>query len=483
MSDIICPVRKAAGKYSNKVALISPDKKITYFEFDQLVNKTSQWLSNNNIRKNDRVAILAENCIEYPVLLFALFRVGAMAVPLNYRMPEQSLTVLLEEISVSHLIIDESEDLSSSKLSIPKFNLDTIIGEIDEIEYQEYESQISLDQDATIIFTSGSSGHPKGALHTFGNHYYNAKGSNENIQLQQGDRWAVTLPFFHVGGLGILFRTILAGAALVIQDKNEKIEDTIIGNKVSHCSLVATQLYRLLNSESLSEIKKTLNALLIGGGRIPSDLIDRAINAGLPIHTTYGLTEMASQVTTTPPNADIELLKTSGKLLNHRKIKLSKDGEILVSGETLFKGYFNSKDIEVPFDNNGYFHTGDMGSIDEMGYLIVSGRKDNMFISGGENIHPETIEATLSLLEGIEEAIVVAKDDPEFGQIPVAFLKSSRKIESMEIEKSIRGSLPGYMIPIAFYELKDEYKQGGIKYNREKLREIAEDINNAKRSS
>ncbi len=121
-----------------------------------------------------------------------------------------------------------------------------------------------------------------------------------------------------------------------------------------------------------------------------------------------------------------------------------------------------------------------MGSLDENGSLIVSGRKDNIFISGGENINPETIEAAILELNNIDDVVVVGIDDQEFGQRPVAFLKLSIKIESQEIEKSLRGSLPGYMIPIAFYELPEDNKQGGIKNNRYKLKELAEQLYSSK---
>ncbi len=115
-----------------------------------------------------------------------------------------------------------------------------------------------------------------------------------------------------------------------------------------------------------------------------------------------------------------------------------------------------------------------MGNIDKKGYLTVTGRKDNMFISGGENIYPEIIEAALLLLDSIEEAVIIGMDDPEFGNRPVAFFKTSKKLKIEDLKKSLRDSLPGYMIPVAFYELPDEDKQGGIKFNKLKLKQLAE---------
>ena len=471
MPEITCPLHKAAG---DEIALISSNREITYKEFNHLVNKATQWLADNNIKKNDRVAILLHNPIEFPILLLALFRIGAVAVPMNYRLPEQSNIELLKQFYISHLICPGVMIPAKYNSNLSIISLDRFFDVMELYQYDNSKSRLSLEQDATIIFTSGSSGEPKGVLHSFGNHYYNASGSNENILLQQGDRWLVSLPFYHVGGLGIIFRTILAGATIVIPEPDENLEDSIIRYKVSHCSLVATQLYRLLKSNSIKEILMSLKALLIGGGRVPFNLIEKSVEAGIPIHTTYGLTEMASQVTTTPPNADIELLKTSGKLLKYRELKISDEGEIFVKSETLFRGYIINKGIDDSIDGDGWFHTGDMGKIDKKGYLTVTGRKDNMFISGGENICPETIEAALLQFDSIEEAVVVGVDDPEFVNRPVAFIKLKRKMETKKIEKSLRDCLPGYMIPAAFYELPNDDKQGGIKFNRLKLKQLAE---------
>jgi len=483
LTEITCPLHSAAERFKNENALVCSGREFTYDEFNQLVSKTEQWLADQNIKRNDQVAILSRNSIEFPILLLALFRIGAVACPLNIRLPRSSILELLEEISVSHLICFEKSIPATHSSGISVISLDSLLNDIKDQSNKNPTTRLSSEQDATIIFTSGSMGHPKGVLNTLGNHYYNALGSNENIRIQPGDRWLVSLPFYHVGGLGILFRTILSGATIVIPDADESLDDAIIRYKISHCSLVPTQLYRLLQSDKLGEITKSLKALLIGGGSVPHNLLEKSIEAGLPVHTTYGLTELGSQVTTTPAVADIQLLKTSGKILKYRELKIADDGEILLKGDTLFKGYVTENKIKSSLDSDGWFHTGDMGTIKSKGYLTVSGRKDNMFISGGENIHPETIEAALLLLDSIKEAVVVGVNDPEFGKRPVVFIRSTIKINHNEIKESLRESLPGYMVPVAFYELSEDNKQGGIKYNRIKIIELAEKLYNSKTKS
>jgi o-succinylbenzoate---CoA ligase len=223
--------------------------------------------------------------------------------------------------------------------------------------------------------------------------------------------------------------------------------------KITHVSLVATQLIRLLENKASINILKNLKSILIGGSHIPSNLIKNSIKYNLPIYTTYGSTEMASQITTTKSNVKSEKLYTAGKLLNYRSIKISEDGEILVKGETLFKGYIENNIIHNPLDSEGWFHTGDLGKIDNEGYLTVIGRKDNMFISGGENIYPEEIEKVLTTINEIENALVIDIPNNEFGARPIAFIKfhSNKNPDKKNIKIRLRKHLPKYKIPDAFY--------------------------------
>src|SRR5918997_356866 len=171
---------------------------------------------------------------------------------------------------------------------------------------------LALDLPATIVFTSGSAGEAKAALHTFGNHYFSAVGSNANIALAPGDRWLHSLPIYHVGGLSILFRCLLAGAAIALPEPDAQLGRSISQRRASHVSLVSTQLSRLLGDGDAD--LSGLEAVLMGGGPIPPSLVEEALSRGLPLHTSYGLTEMASQVTTTPPGASREELRTAGRV-------------------------------------------------------------------------------------------------------------------------------------------------------------------------
>jgi O-succinylbenzoic acid--CoA ligase len=329
-------------------------------------------------------------------------------------------------------------------------------------------TDIPLGRPATIIFTSGSTGVPKAALHTFGNHYHSALGSNANIALRPGDRWLHSLPLYHVGGLSILFRCLLAGATVALPQQGTPPGEAIAGFGATHVSLVSTQLLRLLREDA--ELGG-LEAVLMGGGPIPASLVDEAVARGLPVHTSYGLTEMASQVTTTPPGARPDELRTAGRVLPHREVGISERGEILVRGKTLFAGYVESEKLDLPLDADGWFHTGDLGELYENDYLRVRGRMDNLFVSGGENVQPEEIEEALCRLEGIEEAVVVPVPDKEFGARPVAFVRTD-DLEPGDLARELEPVLPRFKIPISFH-LWPESEGRGMKADRAALREQA----------
>jgi O-succinylbenzoic acid--CoA ligase len=451
MNPVRCPLDEASERYPQQVALLSSEIEITFKELNEWVSGTASRLQEIGIQKGERVALILPPSWEQVVLILALIRRGAMASPVNPKFPTTYTKTLLNKISCHRVIGTTQQVARQSK--IPK-------------------NKIELDQPATILFTSGSSGTPKAVLHSYGNHYWSAKGSNENIPLQRGDRWLLSLPLCHVSGIGIIFRSLLSGTTLVIPREEDPLEERISKYAITHLSLVSTQLYRLLQKATPW---KTIKATLLGGSAIPFSILDQAYSKKLPIYTSYGLTEMATQVTTTPSNPPKEKRQTSGKALPYREIDIAKDGEILVRGKTLFQGYVDREKIDRPLTKKGWFQTGDLGEIDPEGYLSVRGRKDNLFISGGENIYPEEIELALSNLAGIEQSRVVPIADKEFGYRPVAFLKTTQPMDSSKIQSELEKALPRFKIPIVFHAWPN-VDNTGIKTGRSYFIELARQL-------
>ncbi len=463
-------------EYRNNPFIISDEAIFTYQEFGNSVNRVASHLKNNGIVAGDFIALIGEANPQYVIFLFALFQVGAVAVLLNPKLPLSGISELMIKNNCTKYIGNE-------KISGDLQKCGDLQGDPDQLENSSFKESdntdlraIPLKQRATVIFTSGSSGESKAVLHTLGNHYYSALGSNENIKVDVSDRWLLVLPVFHVGGLAILFRSFIAGGSFVIARDRRDLAKYIEQYNITHLSLVPTQLYRLLISGISLKRYRRLKAVLLGGDKVPAHLIAKAIKYSLPVFTTYGSTEMSSQITTTQPGQSVSGLKTSGKLLKYREIKIDKNGEILVRGKTLFKGYFTKNRVVPDRDVTGWFSTGDIGSMDKNGYLTVQGRQDNMFISGGENIHPEEIEEALNNIDTVVESLVVGVDDDEFGMLPVAFIRTkSKKLPPKDvISENLIKILPKYKLPKFYFPWPDEKEN--MKPNRIRFKKLAKQL-------
>lgn len=469
MNTVDAPLEVHARERGDRPAVITPAGRISYRELYRRVRAAADTLEAAGIERHDRVGLFMEDRLDLLILIQALFHRGAIAAPLSTRTPIGRLAELLTRIDGRCLITDRDAVRRRVKNTVHSDPLMTR-----RPETADGPTSFNLDAPATIVFTSGSSGRPKPVLHSHGNHYFSARGSNENISLTPRDRWLLSLPLYHVSGLAIVFRSLIAGAAVVIPDPNAPLSQSLSAYRATHVSLVATQLRKLLADASAPF--EHVRAILLGGGSIPDTLIDEAYDRNLPIHVSYGLTEMSSQVTTTPPEPTRQQLHTSGKLLPYRELDIAQDGEILVRGPTLFQGYIDEQSLDPQRDADDWYHTGDIGRIDTDGNLHVLGRKDNMFVSGGENIHPEEIESALEHLPSVDEAVVVPVCDEEFGFRPVAFIRwesVSRPLD--ELREQLTSSLARFKLPVAVLAWPEDASSAGLKLDRDRLQGIAEE--------
>jgi O-succinylbenzoic acid--CoA ligase len=317
---------------------------------------------------------------------------------------------------------------------------------------------------AAAIFTSGSSGVPKIAVLGIRNLFRSAEYSNKALNF--GGSWLLSLPAHHVGGLSVIFRCLIGGGTLEIPQPGEALSDAITRLEPTHVSLVATQLYRLLRDDAACVALARCKAVVMGGGPTPDSLVREAVERGIPLVMSYGMTETAAMICCTRPGDPVERLLSSGKPLVDGTVSISSDGEILVRGDQLFMGYLQPDgSLHRPLTDDGWFRTGDLGHFDEAGYLHVTGRIDNMFISGGENIQPEEIEEALRNVNGVEEAIVVPVDSAEWGRRPVAFVRMAegQALDPQLLESALRKVLPGYKVPRTYFPWPDDLAQSGLK--------------------
>jgi len=354
-----------------------------------------------------KIAFLADNSIQALETLMEIWEQGHIACPINPRIPLQKREEMLERLSNSQLT--DAEDL------------------------------------AALLFTSGSTGTPKLAGISHRALIQNALGAVQTLGLNKEDYWQLSLPLYHVGGIGTIVRCMLAGAKVGVD-----------GRKASVLSLVPTQLYRMLKSNDPTLLNK--KAIIVGGAPIPEILLKEALDKDLPIMTTWGMTEACSMIT------------LNGHVLPRREVKLDADGEIYVRGETLFEGYLQKDGTFLrPMTSDGWFATGDLGFF-ESGKLCIKGRKDNLFIAYGENVQPEEIEREILRIPGISQAIVVAIPDTEAGALPIAFVETEGDFKEDFWRSILKERLSSFKVPRRFVKLDPSY---GLKPNRQQLVKIA----------
>jgi O-succinylbenzoic acid--CoA ligase len=457
MTRTLCPLAAAARQYGSEQAVLDDDTCLTYGQLDQIVQSVSAMLRRDDVGPGHRVGIQASNSWRLLASLWALFRLQATACLFSPRWPTSAVDAARDQLSVGTFL----DEIALANL-VRESSIGAPLGEDD-----RFVDDRAL---ATIVFSSGSTSQPKAIAHDLLAHRVSASGSNENLPVHVGDRWLLALPLYHVSGLGIVFRCCLAGAQVVLPRAEEPISEAIRRLQATHLSLVPTQL-KQLRHESVNP-PASLRAVLLGGSSWPVETVRGAVENHWPVLTTYGLSEMASQVTTTGPSTSGEQLGTSGRTLAGRELKVADTGEILVRGDTLFRGYVSGSELRCPLDSAGWFHTGDLGRLDGEGNLTVVGRMDNMFVSGGENIYPEEIEARLLEIDAVRQAVVVAVPDAQFGWRPVAWI-DAEDLQPDEWRERLEAYLPRFKLPDRFLPWPHEHVSEGIKVDRRRMAELA----------
>ncbi|ANB02294.1 o-succinylbenzoate--CoA ligase [Ectothiorhodospira sp. BSL-9] len=453
-----CLLDEAARRWPGQTAMVLPGQAhLSFARWSESVTERSLSLKAQGVMPNQWVVLSADRSPDTLTDLFAVLRTGARLLPVNPAMPLASLEALVRAhampwwISTPGAAVHAAPGADTSPTAgvHPPAPTPT----------EELQHTFPADDIRTGVLTSGSTGQPKVAMHSYANHVLSAEGANQAIPLAPGDRYLLSLPLFHVGGLAILFRCLLGGASLVTGGRAEDA-DHLAATGVTHLSMVETQLQRLLEQD---RPLPRLKAILLGGGPVRPSLLEAARARGLPCWMSYGLTEMSSQVLSQSPGGSVQVLA-------HRECRVDEAGELLVRGGTLFKGYLRDGATDPATDANGWFHTRDLGHWNHHG-LSITGRLDNQFISGGENIQPETVEQALHQHPHVIQAVVVPRPDREFGQRPVAFLKVHTPVETEALRIWLRERLPPFMVPVDFQVLPS---QSGMKIRRQELTQRAE---------
>jgi len=450
-----CPVRFQALIQPQQIAVKEEQHALTYRQLDKQIDSLQKQLCLQGMKTGDRLVCIAPNSINLILLQLTCLRSGIIFCPLNPRFSDPEIDSRLAILNSEFIYLAPEQ----TRLNLSSLLLNFTAP--DNSEFAITQRQIDPLQVINIIFTSGSSGQAKAAMHHFSNHYYSALGSQQLIPLRSGDNNLLSLPLFHISGYATVIRTILAGATVTLSNSPLTVAQ-LKKLRITHLSLVSTQLTRLLESGEFRQANLPVKHLLLGGSAFPAGLLKETQQRGFNYHLSYGLTEMSSQVATSSNSSELFLLK-------YRQLRII-EGEIFLRGKTRFAGYFNGLMAGSLIPENQWFASKDLGNI-VAGSLQITGRKDRMFICGGENIQPEEIESLLLTLPAIKQAYVVAIKDAAFGQRPVAFIDCSGEPPQAELDNYLKDKLSRYKRPIHYFLLP---AQSGIKVSLKNLQQLAQ---------
>ncbi len=488
---------RAALYYPGKTALIFGRQTYTYAELHGIIERLAGYLTCLGISKGDRAAIYMPNRPEWIMFYYAIARIGAIAVcvPGAYKRDEAAGVV---SDSLSTLLIT-SEDLRAqlpSPEAIPSVS-HTLIVEQDEAfqsilrgenPYPGRTDILTSGEDtASILLTGGTTGIPKGAMLTHRNLLYSAQNVAYHERMVPDDIGICFLPLNHVFAQCHIMHTCFANCVTLILFAGfdmDKIVSAVIEHKVTRLYAVPTVFIRFLNNPESRKQLKSVNYVFSGGTSMPAEIVRRWVDAfGIPIHEAYGMTEAASIVTFNHlfrhkigsigmPAGIIELKVVDE---NDSEVKQGDQGEIIIRGPNIMKGYFGQPEETAMALRNGWLHSGDVGRFDEEGYLYIVDRIKDIIITGGENVYPKEVEDLLHQHPAVNECGVVGLPHSEYGEAVTAFvtLKPDMRAEEGDLIAFCKERLARYKAPKAIRFVTDLPKTPQGKILRRELRKFA----------
>lgn len=475
----------------NHPALLFEGKMWTFEDLEAISSLIAFKIAEIGIGAGSCVAVLMLNQPGYIFLLHALSKLGAIAAPINIRLSAQEIEWQLRDCQAKLIVYDHTTSAIATQLQAWR-SLDILdLTELEGVTANTSSlllTDIELETVQAIIYTSGTTGVPKGVQLTYGNHWHSAVASAMNLGVDRSDRWLLCLPLYHVGGIAIMWRSLIYGTTVVLQQRfdEEAVIQAIASEQVTILSLVPTMLIRILENAKFHDSLthwQNLHGILLGGAAPSQALLNRCLELKLPIMPTYGLTEAASQVTTLLPQ-DLERKPgSSGQPLLCDRIRIvaieeeptevavGEVGQILVQGANVMKGYINHSQSEAIHDS--WLYTGDLGYVDSEGFLYVVNRRSDLIISGGENIYPTEIETVLSQHPAILEVCIVGTEAPEWGQIVTAVAITKQPITLDEIQTFCSSRhLARYKLPRILHVVDALPRTANGKLSRQRVREF-----------
>ena len=479
----------------NKIAIrdLSINKELTYSELDIRSNKLAEWLQKNGVGKGDRVAILSQNCAEFFELEFACAKIGAIELPLNWRLTKPELEYILNDSTPTVLIYDSGFldiSLELQKDCQIKGSLQ-IDNEDPSSQYEialkesngKYEEVPTTHDDLIMImYTSGTTGHPKGAMINHRMQLYNCINLATPVFISPETVQLVVLPLFHTGGMNCYANPVLhaGGELILIREFDPGLALSILGNsdyKVSHFFAVPAPYQFMMNHPDFDKTDLSfLKIAGIGGAPCAEAILKTWSGRGVSMIQGWGMTE------TSPGGigldaADAERkIGSAGKPLMHTEVKVVDDdgnelpwgevGELYIRGPNITPGYWNKPEATEDSFDGDWLKTGDAARFDDEGFVYIVDRWKDMYISGGENVYPAEVENVIYQLPQIAEAAVIGVPDERWGETGKVFisLKEGQTIEEKEIIEHCLKNLAKFKVPqsVEFIELLPRNATGKV---------------------
>ncbi len=461
----------------DRPALIDGERVVTYRVLRDRVAAVAGGMQARGVRRGDRVAVLSINRAEYIEVLFAAARLGAIVVPLNWRLTPAELAFQVGDSQPKVLFIDpELQPLADGLRREPEARtLETFVvfdGEGPAIPWaQPYRALAGhadappagrFDDPLLIMYTSGTTGRPKGAILAQGTQLWNSINIGTAVGLTSGDVTLNVLPMFHVGGIGLFtLPTLHVGATAVLQRKfdPEGAVRLIAAHGVTAMFGVPSVYLMLLQSEAFQRADLNRTRFSCGGAPCPLPIIEAFRDRGLLFQQGYGLTETAPTCLIIPAADAFRKAGSAGKAAVHVEVRVVDDdgrdvppeaiGEVWTRGPNLFSGYWQRPEATAEAFSGDWFKTGDLARIDAEGFVYIVDRKKDMIISGGENIYPAEVEDVLYRHPAVAEATVIGVPHERWGEVPQALVvvKPGAALSADELIAFCGDKLARYKIP------------------------------------
>ena len=465
-------IAKWADYTPDKIAVTSYDdqQSYTYAAIHSYANHMVNHLISLNIQEGDRVAVIAEHGPFYLVLFSACQRLGVILTPLNYRLSKAEIKDLIEDCRPSLLIYSKAQEtkINCEGLKIPFYTVRECVTifkreEQADISTKKEIKEIKENNPVFLFYTSGTTGTPKGVLYTNKMLFWNSLNTSMQLGITFKDSTINALPPYHTSGWNIFITPLLhKGAHIGMVEKfdAERVLSLLNENKTTLFMALPTMLTMMQKTAIFKVVKLTdLRYIISGGEMVSFELVSHwKTKKDIDIRPGYGLTEAGPSITSLhhemvmlKPNSigkpnfylSVKIIDKNGKRLKEDEI-----GELCIQGDIITPGYWNNSVATRDKIKDGWLYTGDLAYSDSEGYLYLKGRKDDMYISGGENIYPQEIEFCIEKLQGIKTALVLPIEDQKWGSCSIAFVTCSDPlITSEKVRDTLKANIAKYKHP------------------------------------